>query len=170
MEGDGPSAGKPRSIGALLISTDPYALDVVACSLIGLKPEIVPTIRAARERGYVSELSEVTLKGDDMSIWNIRDFTLPKSMSVDFADYVPIPKVMKDYLLSKMRPFPAFSPEVCIGCGDCAANCPPKVITMTNRRPQVELQSCIRCFCCHELCPHKAVDIKRPMLGKYLFR
>lgn len=29
MEGDGPSAGKPRSIGALLLSQDPFALDII---------------------------------------------------------------------------------------------------------------------------------------------
>jgi len=170
MEGDGPSGGKPRSIGALLLSTDPYAMDVVACKLINLNPEMVPTIRAAQARGLISNFDQVSLKGDDIGIWNIRDFILPKTMSVDFSDYIPIPKVIKDSIIRKVRPFPTFSPEICVGCGDCAANCPPKVIVMQNKRPQVDLQSCIRCFCCHELCPHKAVNISKPLLGRLLFR
>ena len=35
MEGEGPTSGKPRNIGALILSTDPYALDVVVTDLIG---------------------------------------------------------------------------------------------------------------------------------------
>lgn len=29
------------------------------------------------------------------------------------------------------------------GCGDCAANCPAKVIVMKNRRPTVDYHKCI---------------------------
>jgi formate hydrogenlyase subunit 6/NADH:ubiquinone oxidoreductase subunit I len=25
---------------------------------------------------------------------------------------------------------------------------------------------CIRCYCCHELCPHDAIDLYKPLLGR----
>jgi len=171
MEGDGPSGGKPRKIGALLVSADPYALDVAACSLIGLKTSLVPTIKAAKERGYASSLGDLTLKGDSPALWNIKNFALPKSIAVNFLDNLPLPQAMNRLIVKRLRPFPSFSPEMCVGCGDCLGHCPPKAIVFNqNKKPQVDLQSCIRCFCCQELCPRKAVKISKPLLGKILFR
>lgn len=171
MEGDGPSAGKPRSIGALLISENPYALDVAATHLIGLKPEKVPTIMAARERGLVSRIEEVELCGDARSLWRIQDFVVPKTVSVNFIDMVPLPQSVKSFLLNRVRPRPVFLHEKCVGCSDCVKNCPPKALVLNAKnRPQIDLEACIRCFCCHELCPHQAVEIVQPRLGRTLFK
>ncbi len=171
MEGDGPSSGKPRHIGALLISQDPYALDVAACSLIGLKPHYVPTIKAAQQRGFISSTEEIIYRGDSRSIWNIKNFTLPRSMAVNFLDHLPIPESFNRLLVKQLRPFPVFSEEMCVSCGDCLGHCPPKAIVFDQKKkPQVDLQSCIRCFCCQELCPKKAVNISKPLIGRLLFR
>ncbi|AHF06045.1 DUF362 domain-containing protein [Desulfitobacterium metallireducens] len=171
MEGDGPSAGKPRSVGALLLSQDPFALDVVASHLIGLKPEKVPTIMAARERGLPSRLEEVDWIGDARSLWKIQNFVLPKTSSINFIDSVPLPKKAKSFLLNRVRPRPYFQHDLCIGCKDCFKNCPPKALVMNEQnRPVVDLDACIRCFCCQELCPHHAIEILRPRLGRTIFK
>ncbi len=170
MEGNGPSAGQPRDIGALLLSTDPFALDVVAADLIGLKPERVPTIRVARERGLTASLQEIDLKGDARSLWRIQDFIVPKTISANFLDMVPLPKSVSSFLMNRVRPRPVFSHDQCQGCSDCVNNCPPKALVMSDqKRPVVDLEACIRCFCCQELCPNLAVDIFRPWLGRKLF-
>lgn len=170
MEGDGPSAGQPRNIGALLISTDPFALDVVAADLIGLKPEKVPTIRVARERGLTASLEEIDFKGDSRSLWRIQDFIVPKTVSPNFLDMVPLPKSVNRFLLNRVRSRPVFSHDQCKGCSDCVNNCPPKALVLNDqKRPMVDLEVCIRCFCCQELCPHQAVDIFRPWLGRKLW-
>lgn len=49
MEGNGPTAGTPRPFGALLAGTNPHRIDLLCASLIGLKPENVPTLRAAAD-------------------------------------------------------------------------------------------------------------------------
>jgi ferredoxin len=171
MEGDGPSAGNPRPIGALIISEDPFALDVVATHLIGLKPEKVPTIMAARERGLVSRIEEVKLVGDARSLWRIQNFVIPKSASVNFIDMVPLPQNVRDFLLNRVRPRPLFQHEKCVGCMDCVKSCPPQALVMNEEnRPIVDLEACIRCFCCQELCPRQAVEIVKPRLGRTLFR
>lgn len=172
MEGDGPSAGQPRQIGALLLSTDPFALDVAATDLIGLKPEKVPTIRAARERGLVSRPVEIDLKGDPRSLWNIENFHVPKNnVSINFLDRFPLPgKKARRFLLDRLRPRPVFHHDKCMGCNHCLESCPPKALAMNNQKhPAVDLDICIRCFCCQELCPCQAVEIYRPWLGRKLF-
>lgn len=171
MEGDGPSAGKPRNINALIMSTNPFALDVVATDLIGLKPEKVPTLMAARARGLTSRLREVDLKGDVRSLWQIQSFEIPKAVSTNFLDMVPLPRSVKKFILNRVRPRPVFEHETCVGCQDCLNNCPPKALTMNeNQRPMVDLEACIRCFCCHELCPHKAVTLFKPWVGRKLIK
>ena len=171
MEGDGPSAGKPRNIGALILSTDPFALDVVATDLIGLKPEKVPTIMAARLRGLPSRLEELQLKGDSRSLWRIQDFVIPKAVSTNFLDMLPLPSQVKTFILNRVRPSPIFEHATCVGCRDCVNNCPSKVITMNeNQRPIVDLEGCIRCFCCQELCPHQAVKLYKPWIGRTLLK
>ncbi|MFO7749247.1 MAG: DUF362 domain-containing protein [Desulfobacteraceae bacterium] len=51
MEGNGPRGGTPKKMGVLLFASDPVAMDAVACRLIGLDPEHVPTIRYGMEAG-----------------------------------------------------------------------------------------------------------------------
>ena len=167
MEGDGPSAGKPRNIGALILSTDPFALDVVAADLIGLKPEKVPTIMAARLRGLTSRLNELQLTGDSRTLWRIQGFVIPKAVSANFLDMSPLPRRVNTFILNRVRPRPIFEHATCVGCSDCANNCPAKAITMNEQqRPVVDLEGCIRCFCCQELCPHQSVKLFKPWLSR----
>ncbi|HWJ04151.1 MAG TPA: DUF362 domain-containing protein, partial [Verrucomicrobiae bacterium] len=170
MEGDGPSAGTPRHIGAILASTDTYALDVVAADIIGLKPEDVPTIKAARSRGFVSRLEELELIGDGLQAIKISNFKVPRGFPLNFLDG-KVPNFVKDFAINSLRPKPEFVHVKCVGCADCVRSCPPEALVLdANKRPVVDLSKCIRCFCCQELCPKKAVDIKRPWLGRTLFR
>lgn len=79
-----------------------------------------------------------------------------------------MPKFLRDILNGFLQPKPVFIHEKCIGCRDCAKNCPPQVIEMVDNKPIVNLDECIRCFCCQELCPVKAINIHRPLLMKLL--
>lgn len=169
MEGDGPSAGQPRRIGVVLSSTDSYALDTVAAEIIGLKPESVPTIMAARGRGFVSSLEEVELVGENLTNFRIKDYKAPKGFSMKFLND-KVPPAVKNAVIDRLRPRPLFIHEKCVGCSDCVKYCPPKALALNEaKRPVVDLNNCIRCFCCQELCPQKAVEIKRPWLGRRLW-
>ena len=52
MEGLGPSAGRAKPLGAVVVSTDPFAADAVACRLMGTEAERIPHLRLGAERGY----------------------------------------------------------------------------------------------------------------------
>lgn len=168
MEGAGPSAGDPRRIGAVISSTSPYHLDVVATSIIGLKPTKVPTIQRCVERGLCKgNFEDVELVGNSIVKFKLNDFAVPEIRSLDLLEG-KLPKFLRDIINGLIQPKPVFLHNKCIGCGDCAKNCPPHVIDMINDKPIVNLDGCIRCFCCQELCPVKAVDIHRPILMKLL--
>ena len=55
MEGNGPTAGTPRNVGAVLAAQSPHALDLAAAHIIGLRAQDVPTLAAAHRRGYIPE-------------------------------------------------------------------------------------------------------------------
>jgi formate hydrogenlyase subunit 6/NADH:ubiquinone oxidoreductase subunit I len=38
-----------------------------------------------------------------------------------------------------------------------------------ERQVRIDYNVCIRCYCCHEICPVKAIDIRKVPLGQALF-
>lgn len=164
MEGDGPSAGEKRHAGLIMASDNPYALDTMASSIIGIEPMTVPTIRAASLRNLFSgNLKDIDINGVRLDEIRIVPFKLPKSHNANLIGG-RVPKVFESMVLNTLRPKPVFNHEICISCGDCKRSCPPGIIDMSSGKPVPDLSKCIRCFCCHELCPKKAVDIRRHWL------
>ena len=64
MEGNGPTAGTPRNIGAVLAAENPHALDLACAHIIGLRAGDVPTLVAAQARGYIpAEAGALSIAG-----------------------------------------------------------------------------------------------------------
>ncbi|MEG6513326.1 DUF362 domain-containing protein [Desulforamulus ruminis] len=164
MEGDGPTAGTPRKAGFLLASPNPYALDYVGSGFIGIHPESLPLIRLALEQGLCPPPEQLEQVGDPLPPLT-PPFQLPGHRQIDFDIPGPLKRV-----ISRLQPKPIFSPELCLGCGECQRCCPAGAITMADGQPRLNLNQCIRCFCCQELCPHKAVRVRQNWLGKKLLR
>lgn len=153
MEGEGPSGGRPRAIGALIGGRSPHAVDAVAAQLIGLRSEQVTTLEAAIRRGIFPEYEIV---GDDIAPMIIKDFDIP--MKLRRGSWV----AMMNKLPQGLRPRPVFTHKGCDGCGTCARVCPAKAISLDERRkPHVDVKACIRCYCCQELCPKNDVEVRR---------
>ena len=153
MEGEGPSGGRPRLIGALLGGMNAHAVDAVGARLIGLAPRQVTTLEAAMARGL---LPEYEIVGDALEPMMIRDFDVP--MGLRRGSWVR----MMNALPQGLRPRPVFTHRECDGCGTCVRACPAVAITMdTKRRPHVDVKKCIRCYCCQELCPKNDVEVRR---------
>ena len=52
MEGLGPSAGQPKPLGVVVVSTDAFAADAIACRLMGTQAEKIPHLQIGAGRGY----------------------------------------------------------------------------------------------------------------------
>lgn len=168
MEGEGPTAGVPRKIGVLLGSESPYAIDVVACNIINLDPNKVPTIQRCVEREFIEkDFSDVCVLGERLEDKVIKNFKIPSNRSISFLRGI-VPKSVEIFVNKKIAGKPVINYKECVKCGECSRVCPPKVISMENKGPVINLDHCIRCFCCHELCPKKAVDLKRPFVFRFL--
>ena len=165
MEGQGPSNGNPREVGLILASESCTALDLVACSIIGLEPSAVPTVRKAGERGAgPRNLGEVEILGEPVDAVRVPGFGKPRTM---ILGRIPSPVFHAIGHLLGSRP--AVSPVRCISCGRCAEACPPKAIRWAKGEiPSIRYRHCIRYYCCQELCPQGAVEVAYPWIRRVL--
>lgn len=163
MEGDGPTNGKPKFIGHLLASADPYALDAVAVSLFG-DPRSMPVLQAAMKRGLLQDdLSNIRFDFERWKAERIDNFDAPPIDHTDFFGNQPawINRLAKKHMVKRVHP-----DKTCRGCGKCAMHCPAKAITLVKRKAKVDQRKCIHCYCCQELCPFDAVRLRTSLLYK----
>lgn len=170
MEGNGPTSGTMRHIGLVMAAANPHAMDLAACRIIDYRPEEVATLREGIERGLIPDSADkLEIIGENIADLVIRDYIKPES-HFNLLKLLNLPasinSVVENLLAS--RPKPDYS--MCIGCGECARDCPPKVIKMENRKPIIDKKRCIRCFCCQELCPVHAMKIYRSPINKFMVR
>lgn len=173
MEGDGPSAGTPRKVGAIIAGFNPHAVDTVAISLTNIDPLTICTVKRAEERGLFSgKLSDVDLKGAKVEDLIVKDFKQAKVHSTALLKG-HVPKILEPlaHSLEKlMTTKPVIDENKCKGCKDCYNTCPPHTIQMVNGKAVINYDNCIKCFCCQELCPYKAIEIKKSWLLRMISR
>lgn len=158
MEGKGPSGGSPRRIGAMVVSDDAHAADVVGAALIGLEMQQVPTLRIAHEKAILPVPLVVGSSVDEMAVVDFRH--APSEAS---AQLLTNP-ILGRFIRSK----PYVHKKMCVGCGICRKSCPAKAIEIKGGIPRFDYKACIRCYCCQELCPQTAVDVWQPFFMKWL--
>jgi uncharacterized protein (DUF362 family)/Pyruvate/2-oxoacid:ferredoxin oxidoreductase delta subunit len=166
LEGDGPSAGIPRKIGAILASSDYNAIDVVTSRLMSFDPREISTIRAAMRRGLLKEdISNVIILGDTLEELIVKDFRKPSTRIDPPKGHL---SAMINVLFRHCAAKPVIIAQECKGCEICYHVCPKKTIKMSHKIARIERKNCIRCFCCHEMCPSNAIVLQRSILGKLM--
>ena len=165
MEGNGPTAGTARDIGCLIASDSVYHADVAMACIMGLEPGSMPLIHAAHLRGLAPEkLEELALCGE-IAPFIKNDYGNIPIGGVAFGgknDSV-LMQLVRSFLMRR----PRVHPDLCVGCGLCAKNCPARAITMRDV-PKFNYKKCIRCFCCQEMCPREAITVKTTSLSKLM--
>lgn len=155
MEGQGPMSGDVVDAKIIIASSDGFAADLIMADKMGFDAEAMPIAAAGIEEKRIVHLKDIKVVGDgkDEQFHFVKPHTY-KSMQ---DTYVPkfILKLGQNQLTSK----PVINKN-CVACGRCSHHCPPKAITIIDKKVNIDYQKCIRCYCCQELCPHQAVDLK----------
>ncbi len=172
MEGDGPSSGTPRQLGAVLAARSATALDMITCRMMGIPVTEVPTLRVARERGVPGSVAEtISVIGN-----------LPETLQ---GDGVRLPStylgqglgIQRNMLLAILHglggayaQYPIILTDLCQHCGRCALICPARAITMKEGIPDIARTACIRCYCCHEICPAGSIAVRQGPVRRLIKR
>lgn len=166
MEGNGPTQGVPRHMGALIAGDTTFNTDLVAAELIGIKHSEASTVRLAIERGLCpSDWHELDVAGDPMA-FALPDFEkLPPREDVGLKRNIPF---VGKFMEKAFSSHPQVDKNKCIGCGKCADHCPMKVIEIKDKKAKISRKNCISCFCCQEFCPVGAISVKRTFIAKIL--
>jgi len=172
MEGNGPRNGRPHPMNVLLFSRDPVALDAVACRMIDLNPEFVPTSRPGEKSGLGTYHDDnIDVLGDKLETFVARDFQVVRKPPVPATS-----GAVRTFLKNQLTPRPVIDQAKCTACGTCIEMCPvgPTALDWMRHEAGQPLKynysQCIRCYCCQETCPEGAITIRRPILGRLLFR
>lgn len=169
MEGNGPTQGQPRHMGALLAGTDPYAMDRLCARLVGVEERELLYLQAAKRRGLLSEAVEPDAAAE-AERFRLADFRRSGATSSWFLSD-PEDGVFRAFLKKSLAVLLRSRPKLydgCVGCGHCAELCPAKAITIRDRRAVIDRKKCVRCFCCQEFCPTGAMRVQRTVIARLL--
>jgi len=160
MEGNGPSHGKPVNSGVILASPDCVSLDIVAAELIGFDPLKIPTTAGALKKGFGNQCPVVV----GTPLKEIKTKFKPSSGGVSTA-----PAFLKRSLGKYYTINPIINQIKCTQCGACYMNCSPEAVERLKEGGfRINPEKCILCYCCRELCPNNAVEIKKSLLAQFL--
>lgn len=164
MEGNGPHSGHPRSVGLILASADPIAIDTLFAMLVRLDPRLVPTNTVGAAAGVgVGDPEKITVctPGGELSAQAAAE----KYGAPDFDVYRDAPDKGE---VAHLRPFrrlirrvPKINAALCVRCGVCVKSCPVEGgalhFVKEGQPPRYDYDKCIGCYCCQEMCPQKAI-------------
>ncbi|MFH0702376.1 MAG: DUF362 domain-containing protein [bacterium] len=161
MEGEGPSGGEPKFAGALFGGWDSGSVDILACHIVGIPINTVPTLT-----GYKGLKDIQILNFDEI---NTHKFRLPPVRSRSIPENIPewIQNILTELIIAK----PIIDKKTCKKCNICVEACPAQIITIKKNSAYISgYKNCIRCYCCQEVCPHKSIHLSKPLIEKiFLF-
>lgn len=168
MDGLGPSGGRAREFGLLFGSRSVSSLDHVAARIMGFGAGDVPYLREALHLDGVLP-SRVRVPT------SFRDFSLPdadiKAVRLSNRILRRVPRFARHLMQRHYIKSPVISSR-CRRCGICERSCPVQAISTPDGStlPRIDRHLCIKCLCCHEICPHGAVDMHTNLLTRILER
>jgi len=172
MEGPGPRNGNLRPVGLIMGGRDPFAVDTVIGHIMGLQTKEIPVLALAqnrRKQGAYLDRIEALCADAELEELVIDDYRVPAAPAwIRLRTPEFVGKLIRKYV----SPYPVIG-ENCRLCGVCLKSCPAGIMSITKNGERsvvtINDQKCIRCYCCQELCPYDAIELKVPFLRKVFF-
>lgn len=161
MDGKGPGSGRARPADFLAAAADPWCMDAILMDVLGLERNLLFTLAEAEQRG-LDWWHGATAAGPESSELRPHDWDVPELITSQMhGKFIEkhLPSVAA-WLRERITP-PPFPKKNCTKCGYCINICPVKAIRETDDRIAIDSKTCIRCYCCHELCQHDGMDMAR---------
>jgi len=158
MEGEGPTAGNARYVGAVMVGQDLLAVDRVAARCCGFSPESLPWLGTAQAQ-VAGPAPEELIPG------GLRRAT-PHRLDMGVFHNRVVRTLARTILKSVFSPAPIVNPGRCARCFACVRACPVEAMNARKDLPRVDHRRCIRCYCCHEACRAQAIAIRPSRLGR----
>ncbi len=168
MEGEGPSAGKPKAFNSLFFSESASSIDYLASKMMGFSLDQLDYIQEALKIENIEPLNIKAIPEKNFSI--IKDVEIKEVLfRQKFLDSLPKGTQKLFNLLFNYYPYFLNS---CKKCGICVKSCPMQALEFVGiaKKPTLNKSKCIKCMCCHEMCPFHAVIIKKTFLAKLFLK
>jgi uncharacterized protein (DUF362 family) len=89
MEGMGPSYGRLKKTGIVLVGNNPLSTDAVATRLMGFDPEKVPHLKLSAKKGLGEiQLKKISIQPEDYLKWEAPFNPPPSKLSIPFPDII----------------------------------------------------------------------------------
>ena len=157
MQGGGPFSKSLTYLNCVLASANALAADCAMCEIMGMKPQDVPHLRAARDIGLGS-LDGFELIG---RLPQAPDFI----RSPGFDGKTPLRAIFLSTSLRRdgSRAVPRVTKESCTKCGKCLSQCPTGTLAFDGEGfPAMTGIPCASCHACQEVCDDRAVFLDVP--------
>jgi uncharacterized protein (DUF362 family)/Pyruvate/2-oxoacid:ferredoxin oxidoreductase delta subunit len=168
MEGNGPGGGDPVNTGVIIMSGNGFALDHVAPQVVGIDPGRVYTNAAYRKNVLKGREIEVEIKGEKLADVRYKGSFTPVPDSDETGEKKSfIMGWLSNAAKRILTPRQIYLKERCTGCLSCVKACPVNVLEYDKigKKINCDYDKCIRCFICQEICPEKAIVIKKPFFS-----
>jgi uncharacterized protein (DUF362 family)/NAD-dependent dihydropyrimidine dehydrogenase PreA subunit len=165
LEGEGPgSRGQKKNLGLIAAGSDCVSIDSVLALIMGLRPADILTNREAARRNLGSiSLKDIQMLGESLSSFQEQPFKLPVT-TFKYRISQPLIKLVGRLI----RFYPSIDLRICSRCQACIHSCPQRIIKEKDGKVVIDYSGCIYCFCCQEVCPAAAINVKKSMAAKLL--
>ncbi|MFQ6077994.1 MAG: 4Fe-4S dicluster domain-containing protein, partial [Thermodesulfobacteriota bacterium] len=108
----------------------------------------------------VGQLKDIEVVGEAIEEVKVKGFRLPKSMEPQWGLSQPLRGLLRNAMTAK----PRIREDICRLCEMCIEGCPSQAMTKEGGKIDIDYSKCIRCFCCSEICPERAIEVKQGWL------
>ena len=170
MSGNGPTHGEKLSTGKIIYGKDAAVVDLILGEVMGMREAPVPTVLT--EYGLTPNLRDIEVVG------NLKTFEFQPPSTYRSGLDARVDSILDSENWLSIR-FSSFfigrswynlkiNQELCGKCGGCYKRCPSEAILQQSEAYTIDGSKCVRCLCCKEMCPNDAVEITRPLSGRFM--